>query len=130
MVDLIADILLAVAGGYMAVGLAVGAWFILRHLPAGNPAFAALGFSLRLFLLPAAVGLWPLMLAIATADRSDRQHATPPMQETNRQRKLHQLAWWLVAPASVMLILAGATLSRSTLPLDAAASTTEKAPHP
>ncbi len=124
--DLIADILLAVAGGYVAVGLAVGAWFILRHLPAGNPVFAAMGFSLRLLLLPAAVGLWPLMLAIGTTDRSDRQHATPPMQETNRQRKLHQLAWWLVAPASVLLILAGAALSRGSPSLTTPSTTAER----
>jgi len=129
-VELVADILLAVAGGYLAVGLAVGAWFIVRHLHTANPAFAALPISLKLLLLPAAVGLWPMMLAIATADRGVHQRSTPPIQATARQQDLHRLSWWLVAPASVMLILAGATLSRSTLPLDAAASTAGKAPQP
>lgn len=126
----IADISLALASGYVAVGLAVGLWFIIRHLPATHPAAAPLGASVRLVLLPAAVGLWPLMLALSSARHDNRWQPASTFRPSTRQHTIHHITWLVLAPTSVALILTAAALSHSSLPLATPARSAGKAPQP
>jgi hypothetical protein len=121
-----ADILLLLAGAYLALGLFLGPWFIFRRLGFVDPALASAGMSLRFVLLFAAMGLWPIVLF---ASRRPAPGPTPAERRSDdRLARVHRLVWMVLAPASLAIILTGWAVSFS--PLYASADDTRKAISP
>ena len=61
-------IILGVLAVYLAIGVLVGAVYLLRAAPRADPALADSAAHVRLLLLPGAVAVWPLLLVRRTAE--------------------------------------------------------------
>lgn len=59
---IIAQVVLAAAGVYAALGLLVGLAFVFRGVNQVDQGARASGWPFRLTILPGVVALWPLML--------------------------------------------------------------------
>jgi hypothetical protein len=55
---------LAAVGVYLAIGVCVGAVWLLRIAPARDPALRGSSGLLRLLFLPGAAALWPVLLTL------------------------------------------------------------------
>lgn len=108
--DLIVDILLVVAAVYLAIGVIFGPWFVFRTLGRCDPGLASVSAWLRAFLLPAAVGLWPILTVVLLRRRGSPQTGTAA-REPELQSRLHRTAWLLILPVSLALVIAGWAIS-------------------
>lgn len=72
---LLAQVLLALAGTYLAVGLAFAIAFVARGVGRVDAAAAEASLGFRLLLVPGAAALWPLL-----AQRWRRATGAPPAE--------------------------------------------------
>lgn len=127
--DLLVDILLLLAVVYLAIGVIFGAWFVLRRLGFFDPGLASVGVGLRLILLPAAIGLWPIIIVVLLR-RGASTRRESAAREAELQARVHRIAWMLIAPVSLAVIIAGRSASSAPHTLAANAGSTGKAPTP
>ena len=57
-----AELILAAAGAYIALGAAFAIAFLARGIDAVDPAAAASGRAFRFIITPGVVALWPVLL--------------------------------------------------------------------
>lgn len=70
-----ASIILLAVGAYAALGVVVGAVFVVRGVSRVDPAAAGAPIGFKLLILPGVVGMWPMMLRWWF--RAGRTHQTP-----------------------------------------------------
>ena len=59
--ELAATVILWMALGYAAIGLAYGAWFIARALEQFDHSAQGSGWGFRLLILPGIAAMWPMV---------------------------------------------------------------------
>jgi hypothetical protein len=62
--EAITPVILALVGGYLALGIFAGIAFIVRGVDRVDPAMAGSPKRVRLVILPGAIALWPILLAM------------------------------------------------------------------
>jgi hypothetical protein len=65
----IAAVVLAIAAGYMALGMLVGLGLSVRGLDRIDPAAHGMSWHTRIVLFPGLAALWPIMLSQAIRQR-------------------------------------------------------------
>lgn len=79
MPNLLAWILVSVAGVYVAIGVAFALFFVARGVGRIDPAAANGTLGFRILIFPGTVALWPLLM-------QRHQDRTPPPEERNAHR--------------------------------------------
>ena len=83
------DILLVVAAIYFAIGVIFGPWFVFRCLGRFDPGLVSVSPWLRVFLLAAAVGLWPILAVVLLRRRGSPERGIAA-REPELQSRLHR----------------------------------------
>ncbi len=109
------QIILAVIGAYLAVGIVFAIVFVLAGVVRIDPAAARSSVRARLIFMPGAAALWPL-LALRWA-RSARGSVVSVVSVVSMvgmgsggsggaQRKLHVVLWCVVGPIALAVVVA------------------------
>ena len=81
MLNLIAWILVSVAGVYAAIGLVFALFFVTRGVTRIDPTAIGGSTGFRILILPGVVAFWPLLMR-------RQQESAPPPEEHNAHRDL------------------------------------------
>jgi hypothetical protein len=85
MLNLIAWILISVAGVYAAIGLLFASLFVTRGVTRVDPAAIGGSLGFRVLIFPGVVAFWPLLMR-------RQQESAPPPEEHNAHRDLARKA--------------------------------------
>lgn len=81
MLNLIAWILISVAGVYAAIGLVFALLFVTRGVTRVDPAAIGGSIGFRILIIPGVIAFWPLLMR-------RQQESAPPPPEHNAHRDL------------------------------------------
>ena len=79
MLNLIAWILISVAGVYAAIGLVFALFFVSRGVSRIDPAAIGGSVGFRVLIVPGVIALWPMLMR-------RQQEKSPPPEEHNAHR--------------------------------------------